>query len=337
MVSNTKFSRVSKWTFYRAKSITLEMLEGSVADQYAILDDYCKQILLTNPGSTAKIQTKLEGDQRVFERVYICLKACKDGFRNGCRPLICLDGTFLKGYCKGLLLVAVGIDPENAIYPIAYAICEKETTDSWTWFCELLNQDLDNERTDLYTLMSDKQKGLENAVGRVFTGSAVRHCVRHLHSNFKDHPGLLMKQMLWAATRATNIPEFERKMVEIKEVNQAAYNWLAAKPPTEWIGLFLRRFQKKRESVKKWKEEYGRNIWKIMEQNKKIASNCLVTQSTEVIFQVDCPGTVSYAVNLIEKTCSCRRYQLSGIPCGHALATIWQVGHQVKDYVSHFY
>ncbi|XP_060972179.1 uncharacterized protein LOC133038139 [Cannabis sativa] len=187
-----------------------------------------------------------------------------------------------------------------------------------------------------------------------------------------------MKQMLWAAARATTIPEFERKMAEIKEVNQAAYNWLAAKPPTEWTKAYFSegvkcdvllnnlcesfnnaileardkpiitlleklrywlmcRFQKKRESVKKWKEEYGRNIWKIMEQNKKIASNCLVTQSTEVIFQVDCPGTVSYAVNLIEKTCSCRRYQLSGIPCGHALATIWQAGHQVKDYVSHFY
>uniref|UniRef100_A0A803QVM3 Uncharacterized protein n=1 Tax=Cannabis sativa TaxID=3483 RepID=A0A803QVM3_CANSA len=131
-------------------------------------------------------------------------------------------------------------------------------------------------------------------------------------------------------------------MAEIKEVNQAAYNWLVAKPPTEWTKAYfledvkcdvllnnlcesfnnaildardkpiitlleklrywlMCRFQKKTESVKKWKEEYGRNIWKIMEQNKKIASNYLVTQSIEVTFQVDCPGTVSYAVNLIEK------------------------------------
>uniref|UniRef100_A0A803PYR9 Transposase MuDR plant domain-containing protein n=1 Tax=Cannabis sativa TaxID=3483 RepID=A0A803PYR9_CANSA len=55
MVSNTKFFKISKWTFYRAKNIALEMLEGFVVDQYAILDDYCKQILLTNPDSTTKI------------------------------------------------------------------------------------------------------------------------------------------------------------------------------------------------------------------------------------------------------------------------------------------
>uniref|UniRef100_A0A803Q7Q9 MULE transposase domain-containing protein n=1 Tax=Cannabis sativa TaxID=3483 RepID=A0A803Q7Q9_CANSA len=186
-------------------------------------------------GSTTKIKTKMVGEKKVFERVYICLKACKDGFRNGCRPLICLDGTFLKGYCKGILLVDVGIDAENAIFLIAYAVCEKETTDSWSSFCDLLKTDLESERPNVYTFMSDKQKGLDNAVGRVFTGSDIRHCVRHLYSNFKkDFPSLLMKQMLWVVARATTIAEFDRRMIEIKEVNVAAYNWLVAKPPTEW-------------------------------------------------------------------------------------------------------
>ncbi|XP_030478335.2 uncharacterized protein LOC115695410 [Cannabis sativa] len=240
MVSNTKYSKVSKWSFYRAKDMALAMLEGSVAEQYEILDDYCNRLLATNPGSTAKIKTKMIGEKRVFERVYICLKACKDGFRNSCRLLICLDGTFLKGYCKGILLVVVGIDAENAIFSIAYAVCEKETIDSWSWFCDLLKTDLESERPDLYTFMSDKQKGLDNAVGRVFTGSDVKHCVRHLYSNFKKiFPDLLMKQMSWVAARATIIAEFDRRMVEIKEVNVAAYNWLVAKPRTEWTKAYF--------------------------------------------------------------------------------------------------
>ena len=336
-------------------------------------------LLFNIVGSTAKIKTKIVGEKRVFERVYICLKACKDGFRNGCRRLIGLDGTFLKGYCKGILLVAVGIDAENAIFPIAYAVCEKETTDSWSWFCDLLKTDLESERPDMYTFMSDKQKGLDNAVGRVFAGSDVRHCVRHLYSNFKKaFPGLMMKQMLWAAARATTIAEFDRRMVEIKEVNVAAYNWLVAKPPTEWTKAYFSegvkcdvllnnlcesfnnaitdardksiltlleklrywlmcRFQKKRERVTRWNEPVGKNIRKIIEQNKKSARNCLVTRATEVIFQVDCPGTNSYAVNLAEKTCCCRRYQLSGIPCGHALACICEVGHEVWNYIHDWY
>lgn len=65
-------------------------------------------------GTTALLKTNLVNDQRVFERVYICLKACKDGFNKGCRPLLGFDGCFLKGYCKGMLLAAVGIDANNS-------------------------------------------------------------------------------------------------------------------------------------------------------------------------------------------------------------------------------
>lgn len=132
MTSSSKFSHITDWQFYRTKKKAREILEGSVNDQYAILDDYCKQLLETNLGTTAIIQTTLVEEKRVFETVYICLKACKDGFNKGCRSLICLDGCFLKGYCQGILLAAIGIDPNNSQFPIAYAIVEKENTASWT-------------------------------------------------------------------------------------------------------------------------------------------------------------------------------------------------------------
>ena len=84
-------------------------------------------------------------------------------------------------------------------------------------------------------MMSDRQKGLQNAVDKIFIGSDGRFCVRHMHGNFKkDFPGLLLKQMLWAAARATTPAVFERKMKDLKDVNERAYNWLAAKNPSEW-------------------------------------------------------------------------------------------------------
>ena len=103
MTQNSKFSSVSNHQFYRARHTARIILEGSVKDQYEILEDYCKQLLETNPGSTAKIQTLLVDGKRVFEKVYICLKACKDGFIRGCRRLIGLDGCHLKGYCCNTL------------------------------------------------------------------------------------------------------------------------------------------------------------------------------------------------------------------------------------------
>ncbi|XP_062103431.1 uncharacterized protein LOC133814498 [Humulus lupulus] len=193
-------------------------------------------LLATNPGSTTKIKTKTENGKKIFERVYICLSACKEGFLRGCRPLFGVDGCFLKGYCKGILLATVGIDGNNSMFPIAYAIVEKETFDTWKWFLGLLKDDLNVDEPDLYTPISDRQKGLENAESELWVGCETRFCVRHMHSNFKkDHPSLLLKQLLWAAARATTVAKFQKRMQDLKDVSKGAYNWLAnKKSPTEW-------------------------------------------------------------------------------------------------------
>ena len=55
-----------------------------------------------------------------------------------------LDGCYLKASCGEILLTAIGIDPNNCMYPFAYAVFEKEKEESWTWFIELLMSDLGN-------------------------------------------------------------------------------------------------------------------------------------------------------------------------------------------------
>jgi hypothetical protein len=63
--------------------------------------------------------------------MYICLDACKNGFINGCRPVICLDGCHLKVEYGGQLLCAIGKDGNDDIFPIAFAVAEAETRESW--------------------------------------------------------------------------------------------------------------------------------------------------------------------------------------------------------------
>ncbi|VVA41494.1 PREDICTED: transposon [Prunus dulcis] len=53
--------------------------------------------------------------------MYICLGACKEGFKAGCRPVIGLDGCHLKSPYEGQLLSAVGLDANNMTWVIAYA------------------------------------------------------------------------------------------------------------------------------------------------------------------------------------------------------------------------
>ncbi|XP_062145318.1 uncharacterized protein LOC133852563 [Alnus glutinosa] len=60
------------------------------------------------------------------------MAACKDGFKQACRPVIGVDGCFLKGRYGGQLLATVGRDPNDNIYPIAMPVVEAETKDSWS-------------------------------------------------------------------------------------------------------------------------------------------------------------------------------------------------------------
>ncbi|KAL0282520.1 UNVERIFIED_CONTAM: hypothetical protein Sangu_2944400 [Sesamum angustifolium] len=92
---------VSDYKVYRAKKYALELIRGDVKEQYARLYDYCHTVVKHNPASSLIMKLNKEVNPPVLQRMYFCLKGMRDGFIEGCRPLIGLDGCFLKGLFKG--------------------------------------------------------------------------------------------------------------------------------------------------------------------------------------------------------------------------------------------
>lgn len=77
----------------------------------------------------------------------------------GCKSLIGVDGSHLKGNFGGVLLSAVGLDGNNELFPFAWAIVQGEDADSWKFFVwHLKNLLKDNGRGDLWCIISDRQK-----------------------------------------------------------------------------------------------------------------------------------------------------------------------------------
>ncbi|XP_071937462.1 uncharacterized protein [Coffea arabica] len=116
----------------RAKRKAKDLMLGTDMEQYQKLWSYAATVRDTNPGSTIKIQMDrpTEGSNGTFERLYYCLHACKQGFLDGCRPIIGLDGCFLKTAFGGQLLSALGRDGNDNMVPIAVAVVEVERYDS---------------------------------------------------------------------------------------------------------------------------------------------------------------------------------------------------------------
>ena len=127
-VQEEMFANVSMSKVKRAKAIVLEKIFRSTKGEYARLYDYQLELLRSNPGSTVIV--KVENPGAVFQRFYVCLDALKRGFLAGCRKVIGLDGCFFKGCTNGELLCALGRDGNNQMYPIAWAVVEKETNES---------------------------------------------------------------------------------------------------------------------------------------------------------------------------------------------------------------
>ncbi|CAN1762518.1 hypothetical protein LINPERHAP1_LOCUS8408, partial [Linum perenne] len=100
---------------YRAKVTALEMIHGEDGQQFGKLYEYKKEIETKNLGSTVVIVH----ERCIFERIYMCLDACRRGFKDGCRQVICVDGCFLRGMSGSQLLSAIGLDSNDCMFPIA--------------------------------------------------------------------------------------------------------------------------------------------------------------------------------------------------------------------------
>ncbi|KAF7842517.1 uncharacterized protein G2W53_004815 [Senna tora] len=175
---NTKFGvEAHRMQLYRARKKGKEQVEGSHVESYKKMLKYAELLLERNRGSIVKLnyhdRTSLE-ETPVFKRIFVCLAACRDGFLNGCRPFFGLDGCHLKGPYGGVLICAVSLDANNGLFPIAFAVVEVESKDSWSYFLEHLLEAIGDDR---YIIMSDRQKGLTQAVSEIFPNSWHRHCM----------------------------------------------------------------------------------------------------------------------------------------------------------------
>ena len=81
-----------------------------------------------DPNGSFILHTDLDEttNKSIFKRLYVGYSLLRNWFRQGCRPIIGLDGTFLKSVISGALLVTIGKDNDNRMFPIAWAVVEGE-------------------------------------------------------------------------------------------------------------------------------------------------------------------------------------------------------------------
>nr|AAP50964.1 putative mutator-like transposase [Oryza sativa Japonica Group]ABF99047.1 retrotransposon protein, putative, Ty3-gypsy subclass [Oryza sativa Japonica Group] len=182
---------------WRAKQKIIEMRYGTFEASYDNLPRLLATIAQRNNNTYYDLHTFTSVDDRtksVLQRAFFSLGACINAFVH-CRPVLCIDGTFMTGKYRGQILTAIGCDGNNQVLPMAFAFVESENTESWYWFLERVHIVVVRMRPNV-CLIHDRHAGMLRAIDYLQNGwdekglpakwpdVRSRWCMRHMGANF---------------------------------------------------------------------------------------------------------------------------------------------------------
>ncbi|KAH7845437.1 hypothetical protein Vadar_001962 [Vaccinium darrowii] len=99
----------------------------------------------------------------------------------------------------------------------------------------------------------------------------------------------------------------------------------------------FQRVVKRREFASTWHDDLGRKIHKRIEKVKQRYGDYYIVPCGNDEFEARSFNGGQHTVNLAMQSCSCRRWELNGIPCEHGAIVIAHNGGQPEDYVNEWY
>ncbi|KAH9613758.1 hypothetical protein KSS87_007755 [Heliosperma pusillum] len=201
-----------------------------------------------------------------------------------------------------------------------------------------------------------------------------RHIFANWHKTYK---GDEMKLMFWNCAKAYNEADFNEALEALREVDhKAAEAFIACRPTLfcrafiqthtkndvivnnmaetfnayivdarskhviymleEIRSLLMQRIMEKKTEMEASSDVVCPRVQVRLEEEKHKAAACFVLPSKPTLFQVTY-GIDNLSVDLEARTCTCRKWDLTGIPCFHAVAAIFEKHGYAEDYVHDMY
>ncbi|XP_057811588.1 uncharacterized protein LOC131025816 [Salvia miltiorrhiza] len=339
-------TKVARDRLYKAMSIAQQLVRRTVTEHYGLVRSYIVESRRVDPTGRFELIT---GEGRVFKALYMGYTALRKGFQVGCRRILGLDGCFLKTCLGRILLSAVAKD-------------DLEITDGQGW-------------TFLSDQQKGLENVVATIVSHAEHRNCARHV--YMNWKKQGHTGSTLKNIFWRAVKASYKDEYKRAMEEMKAESVAAYQdfremdvhrFCKAFLPTTTFSYMIDnniaetfngyiinargkmvihileeirtsimvRQVKKLETIGKVTDTLCPEIRKKLEKLRWLSRHCIpypvIGGKFEVLANVD-----KFVVDVEIRTCSCRMWQLIGIPCVHGICSIQYMGLDVGNFVADWY
>ncbi|XP_062103123.1 uncharacterized protein LOC133814142 [Humulus lupulus] len=320
---------------WRCREHALTYIRGTPESSFQKLPSFLYMIEQKNPGTVTHLQMDNEGR---FKYCFMALGVSIMGFKTYIRPVICVDGTFLTTRCGGTLLCTMGQDANKQIYPIAFSVIDTENNDSWLYFLLRLKGAIGEVENLVF--VSDRHTSIASALTKNFPeahhGACIHHVSMNIHAKFKtDH---CHEEFFLVAAKAYRKREFLCHFEKIKLKDLAIAQYLENQVGFEkWARSFFPGHRYNLLTTAS--AATGPLAIEVEADLRKLADKSTTSfpfpSSQYEITVLD--GDLDGDVDLRRKTCSCRRFDLIGLPCEHTLVGARDRGISPYSLFSRFY
>ncbi|XP_070009655.1 uncharacterized protein [Nicotiana sylvestris] len=261
-----------------------------------------------------------------------------------CRPVVVVDGTFLKLAYRGIMLAASTMDAASIILPLTYAVVDLENDVSWKWFFEQFKLAY-GERPNM-CVVSDRSESILKATSIVYPGMLHYSCMWHIWTNIrgkfkKGH--LKLSELYFATARSYTLDEFNEMMSKIEEIdprvkaylyNIGYHRWSRVHATVNRTWTMTLNIAESLNAVTKYARELP--IVELLEYMRTLLEHW----TKEKLFKAK--GTFTYLGYKFNKELDDNRtlshkLRLDELPCPHALAALRQRDESFEEYCSPYY
>ncbi|XP_050211360.2 uncharacterized protein LOC126661549 [Mercurialis annua] len=358
---------------YRSKAVAQEMVRGKADESFSLLPSYLYMLMVTNPGSFVKLEVN---DDDSFLYVFMALNASIKGWQF-CIPVFAVDGTFLTSAYGGTLLTACAQDGNGKIFPLAFCVVDSENDASWEWFMRRIRDAFQMQRDMcIVSDRHESIKNAAAAVFPEATHALCTfHLYNNIKKNFKKSSKEL-REAFYGAAKAYTKEAFDYYMKELDSMCRGLKTYLESVKYKKWARAHCENNRYKvmttniaesmnsriragkdlpvttlleylRTMVQEWSyanrhlarstfTALSKRAEDILNENYINSLKLVVSNSNDnikTVFQ----HTTKFIVDLKERTCTCRRFQIDDIPCPHAMAILKEMNQDPYKFCSDYF
>lgn len=208
---------------------------------FQLVIPYLQKFQELNEESTVRFEK--DGDH--LSRIFVCPGIMKSTMRH-VRPVMSLDAAHLKSQWKGTLYAASVKTACDEIYPVAIAIMnDNENNEGWSWFLrhlhsaiEILVMEHPQPRVayKYFSFVSDRQKGLIEALQQVFPTNHSWFCAIHIQRNVDHFAGKKVAAYVHPLSVTCSHRLSTQWLEAIDKLSPRARTYLEEIPAKQWRG-----------------------------------------------------------------------------------------------------